>query len=275
MPWYSNRHGDSLWYEERGSGPAIVLIHGWCMSSAVWQFQLESLSRSFRVIAPDLRGHGRSAPSSYGSGIDAYVADIAELYQQLGLGDTLLVGWSLGAQIALQSFALLREKVGGLGLISGTPCFTAKADFPCALGAIEADGMAVKLRRNTARALEGFVGRMFAAEELDNPALSAQINDLLAAIPVPETSVALQGLQALVEADMRSILPCIDVPVLVINGDRDVICLPGASDYMAQIIVNCQHVVMPGGGHAPFLARSRAFDDALTDFRRRISGCCR
>lgn len=275
MPWYSNINGDSLWYEERGSGPAIVLIHGWCMSSAVWQLQLESLSRSFRVIAPDLRGHGRSAPSSYGYGFDSYVADIAELFHQLDLGETLLVGWSLGAQIVLQSFARLREKVAGMGLISGTPRFTAAADFPCALGTIEADGMAVKLRRNTARALEGFVGRMFAPGELDDPTLSAQIIDLLAAIPVPETGIALQALQALVEADMRCILPCIDVPTLIVNGDRDVICLPGASAYMAQIIVNCQHIVMPGCGHAPFLTRSMAFDMALTDFRRRISDYCR
>lgn len=275
MPWYNNRHGDSLWYEECGSGPAIVLIHGWCMSSAVWQFQLENLSRSFRVIAPDLRGHGRSIPSSDGYCIDIYVADIAELYRQLDLNETLLVGWSLGAQIVLQSFAMLREKVAGVGLISGTPRFTATADFPCALGAIEADGMAVKLRRNTARALEGFVNRMFAPEELDNPTLSARIIDLLAAIPVPEAGIALQSLQALVEADMRSMLPGIDVPTLIINGDRDLICLPGASAYMAQIIVHCQQVVMPGCGHAPFLTRSGAFDTALTDFRRRISDCCR
>lgn len=275
MPWYNNSSGDSLWYEERGSGPAIVLIHGWCMSSAVWQFQLESLARSFRVIAPDLRGHGRSAPSSDGCDVDAYVVDIAELYRQLGLGETLLVGWSLGAQIVLQSLEQLREKVAGVGLISGTPRFTATADFPWALGAIEADGMAVKLRRNTARALEGFVGRMFTPDELDDPALSARIMDLLAAIPVPETAIALQSLKTLVEADMRSILPGIDVPTLIINGERDVICLPGASDYMARIILDCQHVVMPGCGHAPFLTQSRAFDNALTDFRRRISDGCR
>ena len=273
MPWYSNINGDSLWYEERGSGPAIVLIHGWCMSSAVWQFQLESLSRSFRVIAPDLRGHGRSAPSSDGYCFDDYASDIAALFQRLDLKDVLLVGWSLGAQIVLQSFKQLRNQVAGVGLVSGTPRFTAVEDFPWALASIEADGMAAKLRRNTARALEGFVGRMFSAGEFGDPVLSTRIRTLLTSIPTTETCIALQSLHALVVADMRSILSDIDMPALIINGDQDVICLPGASAYMAQIIVNSQHIVMPGCGHAPFLTQSLGFDKALTDFRRGISGC--
>ena len=275
MPWYSNQKGSRLWYEELGSGPAIVLIHGWCMSSAVWQLQLENLSHSFRVIAPDLCGHGRSAPSSNGYDFNTYAADIAALFHELDLDDTLLAGWSLGAQIVLQSFKQLREKVSGVGLISGTPRFTTAKDFPSALGSIEADGMAVKIRRNTARALEGFVDRMFAPGELDDPILRARIIELLSAVPIPETGFALKSLQMLVEADMRCILPCIDVPTLIINGDKDVICLPGASDYMARIIVNSQHIVLPGCGHTPFLTRNMEFDMALTDFRRRISDSCR
>ena len=275
MPWYSNSNDDRLWYEERGSGPVIVLIHGWCMSSVVWQLQLEELSSSFRVIAPDLRGHGRSSTSSDGYDLDSYVADIAALFNQLGLEDALLAGWSLGAQIVLQVFAQLREKVAGVGLISGTPRFTATKDFTWALGSYEADGMAVKLRRNTARALDGFVGSMFAPGELDDPILSARIIDLLSAIPVPDTGFALKSLQMLVEADMRGLLPGIDVPALIINGDQDVICLPGASEYMAQIIADNQHIVMPGCGHTPFLTRCREFDMALTEFRRRISDCSR
>lgn len=275
MPWYKNMNGDRLWYEERGTGAAIVLIHGWCMSSAVWQFQLENLSRYFRVIAPDLSGHGRSDASGDGCSFSSYVADIEALFVELNLSDTLLVGWSLGAQIVMLSFVELREKLSGVGFVSGTPRFTAAEDFTHALRINEAEGMAVKLRRNLARTLEGFISRMFAPGELDDPILSAQINDLLIKIPVPETSsIALQSLQALVEADMRCILPHIDVPALIINGDQDVICLPGASDYMAQIMVDCQHIVIPGCGHAPFLTCGMAFDLALSNFRRRISGGC-
>lgn len=274
MPWYRNRIGDQLWYEDKGAGPAIVLVHGWCMSSAVWRFQLESMSQSCRVIAPDLRGHGQSKIYSDGCNINDYVADIEDLYCYLDLGDTLLTGWSLGAQIVLQAVTQLRAKISGIGLISGTPRFTATDDFPWALGTIEADGMAVKVRRNMVRALAGFIERMFAHGEFQNPVLAAQIRDLLASIPLPEARIALQSLQALVSADMRRLLPAIDVPALIINGDRDFICLPGASDYMAQFLINCQHVVMPGCGHIPFLTRHTEFDQVLAGFRRRISDCC-
>ncbi|MBI2354888.1 MAG: alpha/beta fold hydrolase [Deltaproteobacteria bacterium] len=269
MPWYANANGERLWYEERGRGPVIVLLHGWCMSSAVWRFQLEGMSDSFRVIVPDLAGHGRSGQSG-GCGFQALSADIAALFRHLDLAGALLAGWSLGAQVALQAFAQLRERLSGLALISATPRFVAATDFPWALAGVEAVGMGVKLRRNTARARAGFSARMFASGEVDDPALADRIRALLAGIPCPETEVALQSLNALAEADLRDLLPAIDLPTLIINGDRDVICLPGASDYMAQRIASCHHVVLHGCGHAPFLTRSREFDASLADFSRRV-----
>lgn len=270
MPWYANDNGERLWYEERGRGPAIVLLHGWCMSSAVWRLQMEGMAGSFRLIAPDLAGHGRSEQSGGGCRFQALSADIAALFHHLDLAGVLLAGWSLGAQVALQAFARLRERLSGLALISATPRFVADTDFPWALAGVEALGMGVKLRRNTARARAGFSARMFAPGELDDPDLADRIRDLLADIPCPETEVALQSLHALAEADMRALLPAIDLPTLIINGDRDEICLPGASDYMAQRIPTCNQVVLHGCGHAPFLTRSREFDASLADFTRRL-----
>lgn len=270
MPWYPNDGGERLWYEERGEGPAIVLVHGWCMSSAVWRLQIESLSGSFRVIAPDLRGHGASERSAAGYCLEAFSADIAALFRRLDLADALLAGWSLGAQVALQAFAQLRGRLAGLALISATPRFVATADFPWALAAVEAEGMDLKLRRNAARAWEGFIARMFAPGELDDPLLSVRIRDLIAALPTPEAGVALQSLRALAEADARDLLADIDLPTLILNGDRDVICLPGASDYMAQRITSCEHVILHGCGHAPFLTRGPEFDPLLAEFSRRV-----
>jgi pimeloyl-ACP methyl ester esterase len=272
MPWYENGAGDSLWYEESGTGPPLVLLHGWCMSSSVWRPQIEKLSDTFRVIAPDLAGHGRSASSVDGCRFDGFAADIVALFRYLDLTDALLAGWSLGAQAALQAFGPLRERIAGLVLISATPRFTATADFPWGLAPVEADGMALKLRRNAARALEGFTARMFAPDELNDPALAALVHDLLAAIPIPESGVALQCLKALVEADMRDLLPAIDRPTLIVNGDRDVICLPEASAFLDQQIASSRRVVIQGCGHAPFLTRSREFDACLMDFSRRVRG---
>lgn len=270
MPWYANESNDKLWYEDQGTGPVLVLLHGWCMSSTVWRPQLDGLSATFRVIAPDLAGHGRSMCSSGAYGFADFAADITSLFRHLDLQRALLAGWSMGGQVALLASTHLKERLAGLVLVATTPRFTATADFPWGLAPVEATGMALKLRRNATRALDGFTARMFAAGELDDPAQALQIRALLAAVPIPDTNVALQSLQALVDADMRDLLPLIDLPTLVINGDRDIICRPEASDYLAQQISSSSRVIMHGCGHAPFLTRGREFDTCLDDFSRRV-----
>ena len=122
--------------------------------------------------------------------------------------------------------------------------------------------MGLKLRRNPARALEGFIARMFVPGELDVLPLSAHVSGLLSDIPRPETAVALQSLQSLLDADLRSLLPTIDLPTLVINGALDGICLPEAATYMARHIADCRHVVISGCGHAPFLTHHEDFEAA-------------
>jgi len=270
MPWCTLESGRRLWYEDYGEGPPLVLLHGWCMSSAVWRFQFESLGRIFRLIAPDLRGHGQSEAAPDGHDFAGFSADVVELFQQLDLHDAVLAGWSLGAQVALLACSGLRERLCGLALISGTPRFTASADFPYGLDAIEIAGMGVKVRRNPAKALEGFKADMFADGERGNHEQDERIRLLLGVIPLPDKQVAVQGLKALDEADMRGLLPAIDLPVLILHGDQDRICLPEASAYMARHISTSSHVVFKGCGHVPFLTRCNEFNDAMSSFSRRI-----
>jgi pimeloyl-[acyl-carrier protein] methyl ester esterase len=176
----------------------------------------------------------------------------------------------MGGQVALETCGRLTERLAGLVLISTTPRFTASEDFPWGLAPVEVQGMALKLRRNARRALEGFMGRLFAAGELADPALAAEVQALLDDLPVPDTGVALESLDALAEADQRPLLPPIGLPTLVINGEYDRICLPGASDYLVQRIRCSSRQVFPGCGHAPFLTRSREFDACLAQFCRRV-----
>ena len=102
MPWFDNDAGNRLWYEDSGAGTPIIFIHGWCMSSEVWRFQREGLSDSFRIITLDLRGHGNSPPHADGFDLDGCAADVAGLIEYLGICDAILVGWSLGALIAIE-----------------------------------------------------------------------------------------------------------------------------------------------------------------------------
>jgi pimeloyl-[acyl-carrier protein] methyl ester esterase len=270
MPWHEAAFGDRLWYREQGQGPALVLVHGWCMSSLVWRFQLDRLSAGFRVIAPDLRGHGDSPLGSGECSMETFAADIAALFHHLDLTGAILAGWSLGSLVAVSALPLLGRRVDGLALICGTPRFTSSEDFPHGLARVEADGMALKVRRNLKRALEGFVARMFVPGELAGDGREEQIRALLAAVPVPETDVAFQSLASLVGADVRKQLPAIDRPTLVISGERDPICPSPASAYMAERIPACRHVVYAGCGHAPFLTQSEQVSACLADFSREV-----
>lgn len=266
MPWYENRKGESLWYEERGSGCPVVFLHGWCMSSAVWKCQFDDLAGSFRLLAPDLRGHGCSNKISGALVFDSFANDLADFMESLNLSKVVLVGWSMGAQIALHSSAALSERLAGIILVSATPRFAASDDFPYGLAAKEVDGMRLKMQRNAQRALDGFYARLFAEGELENHPLSSEIGELLSSITAPDTGGVLEALDSLAQADMRQFLPFITVPTLILNGSCDRICLPQASQYLKEHISDAEQVVFPGCGHAPFLTQRHMFNAELVRF---------
>ena len=180
MPFYLNRRGEELWYEDEGTGFPIVFVHGWCMSSAVWKYQSDSLAAAYRILLPDIRGHGRSRGISGDLSFDTFAEDLVDLFDVLDLAEAVLVGWSMGAQIVLQSSAALSGRLAGMVLVSATPSFSASADFPHGLAANEADGMRIKVQRNTQRALAGFHTRLFAENELENHSSAADIKRLCA-----------------------------------------------------------------------------------------------
>jgi pimeloyl-ACP methyl ester esterase len=272
MAWYTADSGGRLWYEECGAGTPIVFIHGWCMSSAVWRLQREGLSDSFRVITIDLPGHGKSTMPAGGFCIKGCVLELAGLFESLDLNKVILAGWSLGSMIALESVAALKNRLSGLVLIAGTPCFTQGDGFSHGLSRFEVDGMTRKVQRSLPRALEGFTARMFAAGELDDPSLATLVHKVVSTVPMPTVDAALQALDALVETDLCDRLALIYLPTLLVNGDCDVICLPQASEFMAQRIPSARQVVFAGCGHAPFLTHSTRFNECLEDFRGMVSG---
>jgi pimeloyl-[acyl-carrier protein] methyl ester esterase len=272
MPWFESRRGERLWYEDAGAGCPVVLLHGWCMSAAVWQFQFDNLAGSMRLIAPDLRGHGHSHGVSGPLDFARLGEDLADLCERLELTEVILVGWSLGGQIALHAHAALAGRLAGLALVGTTPCFTATADFPFGLATSEAAGMRLKVQRNLQRARDGFLTRLFTAGELAEHPEAAQIAALLAAIPLPDSAAALAALDALAGTDMRGLLAAVTVPVLVMNGALDKICLPDASRYLHEHLPSSAQTVFPHCGHAPFLTHSRQFNTELERFIRSIRG---
>ena len=102
MPKQQVDDGVSLYYEDVGQGPPVVFVHGFGMSHAVWESQVQALSDAFRCITLDLRGHGASDKPGDGYDITRNARDIAEFIEGLELERPAYVGWSLGVAIAFQ-----------------------------------------------------------------------------------------------------------------------------------------------------------------------------
>lgn len=265
MPFVKSRDGMEIYYEDIGRGRPLVMIHGWSMSGRVWRFQ-QPLADSFRLIIPDLRGHGRSSAPAAGYLLGDLAGDIVELFERLDLKDAVLLGWSLGSQVTLAAFPRLRERLAGLVLVGATPRFTATDDYPCGLPATEPRGMGLRLKRDFNRTMGEFFRGMFAPGELTREQENRIAREIVMGAVPPGEVAALATLDILATADLRETLPAIDRPVLLVHGSRDAICPLPAPRYMKGELSDARLEVMEGAGHAPFLSRPAEFTAILRKF---------
>lgn len=254
----------TLHYEDAGAGPPLVAVHGWAFASGAFADEAARLASTRRVLVPDLRGHGRSSPG-VPFGLAELAGDLAALAERLDLERAVLLGWSLGAQVALAALPRLRRRLAGLVLVAPTPCFTLRQDWPHGLPAQSVEVLAHRVRRDAVRAVARFREGAFAQGELDD-AGRRRVASLHAALPAPDPAAALAGLDLLAREDLRAALPAVDLPVLVVHGDRDPICPVGAGRATAAAVPGARLVELPGAGHAPFLSRPDPFRGALDAF---------
>jgi pimeloyl-ACP methyl ester carboxylesterase len=144
MPYLTLHDDRSIFYTDEGTGPAVLLIHGWTCDGSDWSWLIDDLSRDHHVIAADNRGHGRSsrAPDDYTPRRCA--ADSAELLDALGLSDVIVVGHSMGGIIA-SALAVDRPDLVSR-LVLADPAYGREAALlEWLLGAIEGDAHAVAI----------------------------------------------------------------------------------------------------------------------------------
>jgi pimeloyl-ACP methyl ester carboxylesterase len=115
---YLELHGDRVAYREAGAGEALLLIHGMAGSSATWRAVLAQLSKKYRVVAPDLLGHGESAKPRGDYSLGAFAVWLRDLLDELGITRATVVGQSLGGGVAMQFTYQHRDYCERLVLIS-------------------------------------------------------------------------------------------------------------------------------------------------------------
>ncbi len=250
----------TLHIESYGQGETIVLLHGWAMHTGVWRRFAQQLAQQARVVCVDLPGHGRS-PLTQSFDLPSIAAEIVAAMDE---EPCYWVGWSLGSLVVLEIARQYPEKVRGLVLLAGTPCFVAKPDW-VGMEVAVLDSFANNLAANPQGAALHFMAlQMHGLEGISQllPVLKASV----AECPASNLAVLQAGLQVLKTQDLRSVLSAIHCPVLAILGTRDTIVPIAVAPGLQQISTRVEVLVMHKAGHVPFLSHPDATVQAITDF---------
>lgn len=253
MKEWSLSDGRVLRYRQVGNGPPLVLLHGWAMSSAVFDETLLNLSNEFCVLAPDLPGHGQSTAGTDYS-LDTLANDLALWMEGLQLTDVRLLGWSLGGQIALRLADLIKHRLTRLLLVATTPRFVADEEWSHGLPDGQVRIMTRGLQRRFARTLEDFFDQQFGEQELSAARQQVLIEQCSPKAIPPQQEATLAALETLRISDLRMQLAELDVPTLVLHGTEDKIVPEGAGRYLAETLPKARFQPLERAGHAPFLS---------------------
>ncbi|WP_338495239.1 alpha/beta fold hydrolase [Streptomyces sp. SJL17-4] len=254
-------------YEDRGSGPALLLVHGHPFDHTMWQPQIDRFSRTYRVIAPDLRGYGRTplgthpastAPASTGLGV--FAEDLAGLLDHLEIDDYVVVGLSMGGQIAMELYRRHPERVRGLVLADTFPA--AETD----------EGKAARNAMADRLLAEGMRG--YADEVLDrmvapyNTHAAPHVHRMMSATDPAGAAAALRGRAE--RPDYRKTLATVPFPALVVVGRDDSYTPVADAEDMHALLPHSTLAVIERAAHLPNLERPDDFDAVLENYLRSL-----
>jgi pimeloyl-ACP methyl ester carboxylesterase len=244
-----DRDGVNIYYEVHGSGPALLLTHGYSSTSQMWQGQIEALSKHYRLVLWDMRGHGRSDypddPAAYSEA--QTVGDMAALLDQVGADSAIVGGLSLGGYMSLAFYRAHPERVRALLIIDTGPGF--KKDDARDAWNRRAHDTADRFEREGLAVLKSASRERSSVSHRDAAGLAR----------------AARGMLTQRDARVIESLPDIKVPSLVVVGADDTPFL-AASDYMAAKIPGARKVVIPSAGHAVNIDQPQAFIEAVLPF---------
>jgi pimeloyl-[acyl-carrier protein] methyl ester esterase len=258
-----------LHVESVGTGPPLILLHGWAMHSGLFAPFLPRLVGRFRVHLVDLPGHGKSDTVSPYT-LETIAAAIGEAVSRAaGTTDAATVlGWSLGGMVALHWALSSPESVVRLVLVATTPSFVARPDWPHAMSETTLRQFGDELAVSYRLTLQRFVSLQ--VQGSDHPrAVLAGLRSQLFARGEPSRAALRDALELLARTDLRSEVGAIPQPAIVIAGERDTLVPPAAGEWLAQTLPNASFRLIPGAAHAPFLSHPDAFMSVFADGRGR------
>jgi len=280
------RDGTQLFWTSEGKGaPAVLLCDGLGCDGFIWRYLEPVLAHQHRVVHWHYPGHGRSPPPSDTRAISvpSFADDASAVLDAAGVERAVVIGHSMGVQVALEMHRRHRARVEGLVLVCGSPghpldtfhdTSVLRSLLPLLRRTTEALPLGVAaLTRAAVRS--GFALQVALLFEV-NPALvhREDLEPYFAHLSSMDPRLFLRTMQAASEHSAEDHLSAVDVPTLVIGGDRDHFTPPWLSRRMALAIPGAELVMVSGGSHTTPLEAPERVDKAVADFlRRRVPEC--
>lgn len=234
-----------------GSGPDLVLLHGWGTHSAIWGRLPTLLAKDRRLHLIDLPGHGFSTASCE-STLDRY-AELA--MERMPRRNATLLGWSLGALVAQHIALNSHERLCALVLVSATPCFVQRQDWPCALAPTLIREYSDRIRREPVGALQRFLS-LVALGSPEPKIQAARLRKMLGERPHVSAETLEAAMGILQETDLRPEIGALQVSACVIHGAGDAVVPAPAARWLAKRLPAASFHELEGAGHAPFLSHA-------------------
>lgn len=268
MSYFVTNDNARLFYEVKGEGHPIVLIHGWSCSHLHYKGQIDELSKKFKVISLDLRGHGLSEVTKNGMTISRFAQDIKELVDMLQLDKPSLIGWSMGTTVILEYVKQFSCKnLNKLCFIDMTPKIITDEKWKLGLyGKFDykdnLDTM-VAINADWEGFTKVFIPGVFAKTGCkDKKLLEWALEEAVKNSPHVMARMWID----MTAQDQRDILPQISVPVLITHGEESALYLRENSEYMNEIIPQSKLVSFPGCGHGLHMEDPEKFNAELENF---------
>lgn len=252
-------NGIKIAYVEEGTGESLVLIHGFCGSASYWHKLVPLLSKTHRVIAIDLRGHGNSSAPDEPYSMESFADDLALFVDELGLAKIHLFGHSLGGYVTLAFANQYADKLASFGLIHSTPYpddDAAKANRDKGADNIRQNGMEPFIK--------ALVPKLFAPSHIDTMREEVQLAKEIgfATVGAIQTLIAMRD-----RVDRNHVLQETTLPVLLVAGSEDQI-IPAEKTFTVDKN-NVEQVLLPDAGHMGMVEAPEKMAEAFKSFLNR------
>ena len=253
-----------------GEGQPIVLIHGWPLSDAMYEYQYAYfVQKGYRVIGISLRGFGLSDKPGGKYDYDVFADDIKVVLDKLKIENATIGGFSMGGATVVHYVAKYNAAhVSKMALFgAAVPTWTKRDDFNYGLWTKEDVNGLIALNNTNRPELFDAFGKIFPANETSvSPGYAAWLGTIQAqASPYAMA----EGLKTLRDADLRGDLKKITVPALILHGKLDKICSYELAEQTKALLKNATLIPLEKSGHALFIEEKDKFNSELLAFIKR------